>query len=231
MAGLKGGFFLILANKNLGLIFLKRNLQKTACGRYPRQSCWRWKTRERGFSTATARVQSGPPRINKVTTESVEFVESGVILRVIPSVDQQGRILLKVHPEVSSATLSAGIPSKKSTEVTTELLSEDGQAIFIGGLIKKSSRKDKTGVPILGDIPGIGRLFSTTTESVNNTETVIIISPRIIQNSLAASALAEGKLEQIDDAAKLIIDHQLRLESSELKDKIGVSDFQSVNAE
>jgi type II secretory pathway component GspD/PulD (secretin) len=163
--------------------------------------------------------------INQVTTESIQFLESGVILRVIPSVDQQGRILLKVHPEVSSATLSAGIPSKKSTEVTTELLSEDGQAIFIGGLIKKSSRKDKTGVPILGDIPDIGRFFSTTTESVNNTETVIIISPRIIQNSPAASEIAEEKLEQINDVSELIMDHQIRLESSELKVKMGISDF------
>ena len=158
--------------------------------------------------------------INQVTTESIQFLESGVILRVTPSVDQQGRVLLKVHPEVSSASLNAGIPSKKSTEVTTELLSEDGQAVFIGGLIKKISRKDKAGVPILGDIPGIGRLFSTTTESVNNTETVIIITPRIIQDPKAASEFTEEKLGQIDHASDLIADHQQKLESSQIKDKL-----------
>jgi len=161
--------------------------------------------------------------INQVTTESIQFLESGVILRVTPSVDQLGRVLLKVHPEVSSASLNAGIPSKKSTEVTTELISEDGQAIFIGGLIKKSSRKDKTGVPILGDIPAIGRLFSTTTESVNNTETVIIITPKIIQNPSAASALTDDKLYQLEQASDLLTEHQEKLESDRLKDKLDSS--------
>lgn len=77
--------------------------------------------------------------------------------------------------------------------MTTELLSEDGQAIFIGGLIKKISRKDKTGIPILGDIPDIGRMFSSTTESVNNTETVIIITPKVIQNPRAISEVTNEK--------------------------------------
>ena len=95
-----------------------------------------------------------------------------------------------------------------------------GQAVFIGGLIKKISRKDKAGVPILGDIPGIGRLFSTTTESVNNTETVIIITPRIIQDPKAASEFTEEKLGQIDHASDLIADHQQKLESSQIKDKL-----------
>jgi type II secretory pathway component GspD/PulD (secretin) len=162
--------------------------------------------------------------INQVTTESIQFLESGVILRVTPSVDQQGRVLLKVHPEVSSTTLNAGIPDKKSTEVTTELICEDGQSVFIGGLIKKTSSKDKTSVPILGDIPGIGRLFSTTTETVNNTETVVIITPKIVQNPNEANEFTEEKLGLIDDTSNLILDHQMKLESSALKDKINISD-------
>jgi type II secretory pathway component GspD/PulD (secretin) len=226
----QAGFFFSLANKNLEL-FLEAQSTKNRVRTLSTPKLLAMENQEARVSIGDSTGFKVTTTINQVTTESIQFLESGVILRVVPSVDQQGRILLKVHPEVSSATLSAGIPSKKSTEVTTELLSEDGQAIFIGGLIKKSSRKDKTGVPILSDIPGIGRLFSTTTESVNNTETVIIISPRIVQSSQAASELAEGKLEQIDDAAKLIIDHQLKLESSELKDKMDISEFQSENVE
>ena len=121
--------------------------------------------------------------INQVTTESIQFLESGVILRVTPSVDQQGRIMLKVHPEVSSTTLNGEIPDKKSTEVTTELLCEDGQSVFIGGLIKHNTSKSKTGVPILGNIPVLGHLFSTTTDIVNDTETVVIIKATIVQDN------------------------------------------------
>ena len=162
--------------------------------------------------------------INQVTTESIQFLESGVILKVIPSVDQQGRVLLKVHPEVSSTTLNAGIPEKKSTEVTTELLCEDGQSVFIGGLIKSISSKDRTGIPVLGDIPGIGRLFSSTAESVNNTETVVIITPRIVRDPRSANEFSANKLEQIDHASSLIVEHQLKLESSKVMDKLDTSD-------
>jgi len=127
---------------------------------------------------------------NQVTTETIQFLETGVILRVTPSVDQRGRVLLHIHPEVSSASVVGGIPSKKSTEVTTQLLCEDGHAIFIGGLIKRSSASRRSGVPGLGDLPAVGGLFSATDESNSMTETVVIITPRIVdrpQDTLAAA--------------------------------------------
>jgi type II secretory pathway component GspD/PulD (secretin) len=151
--------------------------------------------------------------INQVTTESVQFLESGVILKVTPSVDQQGRIRLRVHPEVSSTILIAGIPEKKSTEVTTELLCEDGQSVFIGGLLRNISSRDKVGIPILGDIPGIGRLFATGTGSVNNTETVVIITPRIVQNVGHTDELAARTLTEVDRNLALIKDHERQLRS------------------
>ena len=147
--------------------------------------------------------------INQVTTESIQFLESGVILRVTPSVDQQGRILLKVHPEVSSTTLNAGIPDKKSTEVTTELLCEDGQSVFIGGLIKRISSNVRTGIPVLGDLPGIGKLFSSNSESVANTETVVIITPRIVYEPRAASDFSDEQLKRIEQTSGLTLDNEL----------------------
>jgi type II secretory pathway component GspD/PulD (secretin) len=162
--------------------------------------------------------------INQVTTESIQFLESGVILKVTPSVDQQGRLRLKVHPEVSSTTLIAGIPEKKSTEVTTELLCEDGQSVFIGGLMKNISSKDKTGIPILGNIPGLGRLFSTTAENVNNTETVVIITPRIVRNPGRTDEPGGQASRAIDHNLGLIQDHEQQLRSRNLLDKLSTSD-------
>ncbi len=150
--------------------------------------------------------------INLVTTESIQFLESGVILKVTASVDQRGRVLMKVHPEVSSASLSDGIPSKKSTEVTTELLCEDGQSIFIGGLIKSGSLRDRAGVPILGAIPGLGWLFSNSVESTTSSETIVVITPYVIQEPRQADKLSEEKLRQIDDAADLIREHEIELQ-------------------
>ncbi|QOL50789.1 type II secretion system protein GspD [Massilia litorea] len=118
--------------------------------------------------------------INNVTSESIQFLETGVILRVTPSVDSDGRIALRVRPEVSSGSLLGGIPSKKTTEVNTQLVAENGQSILIGGLIKASAGLRRTGVPILGEVPGLGRLFSNSEETGSSTETIVLITPRIV---------------------------------------------------
>lgn len=219
----QAGFYFGLANKNLS-VFLEaqetRNRVKTlATPKLLAMENQEAKTiigNKTGYKLTTT--------INQVTSESIEFIDSGVILTVTPSVDQQGRVRLKVHPEVSSVRINAGIPDKKSTEVTTELLCEDGQSVFIGGLIKSVSSKDKSGVPILGSIPGLGILFSTTNESVNNTETVVIITPRVVQEPREINDFSAGKLEQIDDASDAIDNHEAALESTELKDKFNVNE-------
>jgi type II secretory pathway component GspD/PulD (secretin) len=124
---------------------------------------------------------------------------------------------------VSSATLNAGIPDKKSTEVTTELLCEDGESVFIGGLIKKISSNDLVGVPFLSSIPLIGHLFSQTTETVSNIETVVIITPRIIQNPRAADDIAVEKIKQIEQDPGLTLDLQINPGSTTLSDKTDIS--------
>ncbi len=126
-----------------------------------------------GFSVTTT--------INQVTTQSVEFLESGVILRFIASVDRARRIVLAIHPEVSSGTLSDdGIPSQTTTEVTTKLALDSGQSIFIAGLIRESETDDREGVPYLMDVPLLGRAFSKTLTRDLNTETVVILTARIV---------------------------------------------------
>jgi type II secretory pathway component GspD/PulD (secretin) len=118
--------------------------------------------------------------INNVTSESIQFLETGVILRVVPTVDADGRIALRVRPEVSSGTVLGGIPSKKTTEVSTQLVAENGQSILIAGLIKASAGKRRNGVPLLGDIPGLGNLFANKEEINSSTETIVLITPRLV---------------------------------------------------
>jgi type II secretory pathway component GspD/PulD (secretin) len=118
--------------------------------------------------------------INNVTSESIQFLETGVILRVVPTVDADGRITLRVRPEVSSGSVLGGIPSKKTTEVSTQLVAENGQSILIAGLIKASAGKRRNGVPLLGDIPGVGNLFANKEEINSSTETIVLITPRIV---------------------------------------------------
>ena len=151
--------------------------------------------------------------INLVTNETVQFLETGVILRVIPSVDERGRIMMKIHPEVSSGSISDGIPSKKSTEVTTQLLAEDGQAILIGGLIKRDRSQRRNGVPILGDLPIIGNLFANKDERTTSSETVVLITPRIVRSP--AETVSPAERDRLIQSEELLLK-----QTSEINDRM-----------
>jgi type II secretory pathway component GspD/PulD (secretin) len=158
--------------------------------------------------------------INQVTTESIEFLESGVILRVTPAVDDKGRIRLEIHPEVSTGTVSDGIPSQTTTEVTTNVLVPDGNTVFIAGLIRNSLTESRDGVPLLGDIPGIGLLFSRQEKTSINTETVVLITPHIVGDDfsrrVAEAVDPEPKIKLVQDQ-----DEVLEEKSSQIDTDLG----------
>ncbi len=126
--------------------------------------------------------------INQVTTESIEFLESGVILKVTPTVDRSGRIMLDIFPEVSTGVVSDdGIPSKATTQVSTRMLVPDGKTVFLGGLIQHQINNTREGIPGLGDLPIIGGLFSNRSKSIVSTEIVVLITPRIVDYATSYS--------------------------------------------
>jgi len=119
--------------------------------------------------------------INQVTSESIEFLETGIILRVIANVDRSGRIMLEIHPEVSTGVVSDdGIPSKSTTQVTTNMLVPNGKTVFLSGLIQHQVNNTREGVPVLGDLDVIGGLFSNRAESITSTEIVVLITPTVV---------------------------------------------------
>jgi len=141
--------------------------------------------------------------INQVTTESIEFLESGVILKVTPSIDRFGRIMMDIHPEVSDTKLNDGIPTLSTTEVNTQLLVEDGQTVFIGGLIENGVTNNHQGVPFLEDIPFLGYLFTKEDEFSINTETIVMIKPQIIHShNINLLTNPDLKIEQFKQSLK-----------------------------
>lgn len=124
--------------------------------------------------------------INQVTTESVEFLDIGTMLKITPRISDDGIILLSIHPQVSDGVIEQGLPTETTTEVTTKVLIRDGESIFIGGLIRDRKEKAVQQIPILGDIPIIGNLFRKTTDSISRTETIVMITPHIVDARSAA---------------------------------------------
>ena len=78
------------------------------------------------------------------------------------------------------AQLGGGIPQVSKTEVETTVMVKDSQTIVLGGLKKDNKTQVKKGVPVLMDIPYLGKLFSSTKDTIESTEIVIFITPHII---------------------------------------------------
>ncbi|MCF8038784.1 MAG: hypothetical protein K9K79_05650 [Desulfohalobiaceae bacterium] len=133
-----------------------------------------------------ARVQVGGKQGYKVTTisdglasEDIRFIDTGTILEITPYISDK-KILLQARPSINSAEISEGIPTVTSTNVSTWLLADDGQTVFIGGLIQNSRTRDRNTVPCLGSIPGLNPLFGNTRNTRDKVERVILITPYII---------------------------------------------------
>lgn len=115
---------------------------------------------------------------------STEFKNAGITLTVSPIITDEGRILIAIEPDQSfnTGTLGVGgttVPIVDRRRVSTTLLMDDGQVLVIGGLRRKDVRINHTKIPLLGDLPFIGGLFSNDKEVIEHSELLIMISPHI----------------------------------------------------
>lgn len=135
------------------------------------------------------------------SAETVQFLEVGITLTIKPWITDQGDVLMEIHPEVSSGTVEVGLPTKNTTEATTELRVHDGDTALIGGLIKKSNQITNRQVPFLGDIPFLGYLFKRKEIKEKRSEIVVLVTPRIVRDRLNEIALREmdSRISRIHD--------------------------------
>jgi len=119
------------------------------------------------------------------TTETVKFKNVGVKLIVTPHVAGEDMLRLNISPEFSVLVTrvqvaSSNVPVVDTRKVNTIALVKDGQAVVLGGLRKKETSMQVNKVPLLGDVPVLGRLFRFEGESTATTELVVFITPRIV---------------------------------------------------
>lgn len=120
-----------------------------------------------------------------VTTTSVQYRDTGIILTVTPHINDNGMVSMEISQEVSNqveSSASEANPSFFKRSVDTYLTVQDSQSIVIGGLISEKVSDVKSGVPWLSTLPVIGFLFGKNTDTNNKTELVILITPHVIQN-------------------------------------------------
>lgn len=121
------------------------------------------------------------------TTFTPSTVTIGIILDVLPQINENGMVMMSINTSISEksgeATSPDGInkiPILDVRESNNVVLARSGQAIIIGGLMKNKSQKENSALPILGDIPILGRLFQREKEVMEKTELVIMLTPEVM---------------------------------------------------
>lgn len=160
---------------------------------------------------------------NPFTT--IEREDIGVTLKVTPHINDGATLRLEVEQEISSIAPSAGdavdlITNKRS--IKSAILADDGQVIVLGGLIQDDVTTTASKVPLLGDIPVIGPLFRSTTESHVKRNLMVFLRPTIVRDRAGMAALSGRKYRDIsvlgyDDPAE----QTLRGDARRLFDKPG----------
>ncbi|MBC2606838.1 type II secretion system protein GspD [Pelagicoccus albus] len=122
--------------------------------------------------------------------DGFDYKSIGVKLSVTPSVNHNGLISLKVLPEVSSRTGvssfdGADIPIISTRRTTTQIALKDGFTMGIGGLMQSSGSESNNHVPVLGKVPGLGRLFKHESKTDTTRNLLIFITARILPSEEA----------------------------------------------
>ncbi|MBN2477614.1 MAG: hypothetical protein JXB62_23605 [Pirellulales bacterium] len=133
--------------------------------------------RQEGYISTTATTETA-------TTQSVEFLDTGTLLRLRPFITSDGIIRMEIHPELSSGEVKVKgdftVPEKEVTQVTTNIMVPDGCTMIIGGLIREELVSTPSQVPFFGNLPLVGPAFRSTTEEVKRDEILVLITPRIV---------------------------------------------------
>lgn len=147
---------------------------------------------------------------NNVVPQTIQYRNTGVLLRVRPVIHAGDRIDLEVSQEVSSAEpTTTGVttsPTIRKRSIETKLSMRDGATVMLGGLISETATDSDSGVPGLKDIPGLGHLFKKSGRTRARTELVILITPYIINDSNEAEAATDAYQATLGEWAQSVRD-------------------------
>jgi general secretion pathway protein D len=137
---------------------------------------------------------------------TIERQDVGVKLRVKPQINADGSITLVLRQEVSSVdpfSASFGELVFNKREIETSVLVDNGEIVVLGGLLDQNEQVTNEKVPILGDIPFIGALFSSEQTQKDNTNLMIFIRPVIVGSADAARSITQPELDRMIQQQRL----------------------------
>jgi type II secretory pathway component GspD/PulD (secretin) len=139
------------------------------------------------------------------TLQDIQYRDVGVILNVVPKIFPDGKVTMRVTPQISSiaqttVNLGGGIQSPIFNQqiVDTTVTARDGETVVIGGLITRSTSKAENKIPWLGDLPYLGALFRYRQELKTKQELLIIMTPRIVRNRFERERILAEEGRRVD---------------------------------
>lgn len=143
---------------------------------------------------------------NAPVVSSINYQQTGVIIEITPRVNSGGLVTLDVMQNVSDVarnitTPGINSPTFQERSVVSRVVVQDGQTIGLAGLIRDNVNTGNQGIPWLKDIPLLGALASTQTNTRQRTELLIMITPHVMRDQREARALTEDLREQLINAA------------------------------
>jgi general secretion pathway protein D len=155
------------------------------------------------ISTGSASVLNAATATSNTVINSVDYRPTGIIVRVSPRVNANGNVRLDIEQEISNVVTTAGAststasstpnltPTVSQRKVKSSIVVASSQTVLLAGLIQEQTEKDRSGLPLLDDLPGAGILFSQSTKTTQRTELIIFIRPQIIRDGVDAASIAE----------------------------------------
>jgi general secretion pathway protein D len=131
---------------------------------------------------------------NNTVVNTIDYRNTGIILRVSPRINVNGNVRLDVEQEisnVSAATAASLTPTVSERKVKSSVSVATGQTVLLAGLISEQQNKTRNGIPLLDQIPGLGDGFSHQDKTSTRTELIIFIRPQIIRDGADAHFVAE----------------------------------------
>jgi general secretion pathway protein D len=146
--------------------------------------------------SAVSTLTAGAPVVN-----SIQMVDTGVILKVTPRVNASGMVLMDIAQEVSDVipTTSSTIdsPTIEERKIASSVAVRSGETIALGGLIQDNVTDGRSGIPVLDEIPYVGNLFGTTTKNHIRTELLALLTPRVVRNDNDVREVTEEMRRQM----------------------------------
>ena len=157
----------------------------------------------------TGSVQSPVSGGTITSSTTIQYRNTGRILTIIPQVNSQGLVHLQIKAEVSQrgADVQVGatdnkFPSFDTRDAETTAVVQDGETLVIGGIITDRKSRSRTGIPYLMDIPVLGRFFGATTDDIDRTELLMLITPHVIRNRDEARRVTEEFKEKLSTVTR-----------------------------